>query len=50
MVEETVDEALAWAEAMFRERAMTGDPDLAHSRALGRMARRVHGSAGLESM
>ncbi|KAJ8500557.1 hypothetical protein OPV22_011109 [Ensete ventricosum] len=54
MVEETVDEALARAEAMFRERAMTGVPDLPHSWALRRMLRemdqRVHGSSGLQSM
>lgn len=37
MVKETVDEALARAEAMFRERAMAGNPDLPHSRVLRRM-------------
>ncbi|OAY75452.1 hypothetical protein ACMD2_20359 [Ananas comosus] len=39
MVEETVDDALARAEAMFREAAARGDPDLPHSRALARLLR-----------
>lgn len=39
MVEETVDQALARAEEMFRTRAMLGDPSLPHSKVLRRMLR-----------
>ncbi|XP_042439287.1 uncharacterized protein LOC122024681 [Zingiber officinale] len=39
MVEETVDQALARAEEIFRMRAMMGDPSLPHSKVLRRMLR-----------
>ncbi|XP_072984317.1 uncharacterized protein [Typha latifolia] len=37
MAEETMDDALARAESMFREKAQRGDPEWPHSRALARM-------------
>ncbi|WOK96101.1 hypothetical protein Cni_G04808 [Canna indica] len=50
MVEETVDEALARAEAMFRMRAMMGDPDLPHSRVLRRMLEKTSESRTSSSL
>lgn len=47
MVEDTVDDSLARAEAMFREAASRGNPEWPHSRALAEMlARRKGDDAG----